>query len=131
MLTRQVLSACADNTSVGRAYRVSVTCRAGPFGRDGFPVQSITQEVIEGAAETIRQYPQNVSIYLPNGAPPVPGTRFFQKDLAASFLLAPIVGHAGDGNFHVVFVLNPNHPKEMAEAERLDRIRHPLKYLGK
>jgi FAD/FMN-containing dehydrogenase len=44
-----------------------------------------------------------------------------QKDLAASFLLAPIVGHAGDGNFHVVFVLNPNHPKEMAEAERLNQ----------
>jgi D-lactate dehydrogenase (cytochrome) len=44
-----------------------------------------------------------------------------QKDLAASFLPAPIVGHAGDGNFHVVFVLNPNDPKEMAEAERLNQ----------
>ena len=43
-----------------------------------------------------------------------------QKDLAASFLPAPIVGHAGDGNFHVGFVLNPNDPKEMAEAERLN-----------
>jgi hypothetical protein len=32
-----VLSACADNTSAGRAYRVSVTYRAGPFGHDGFP----------------------------------------------------------------------------------------------
>jgi hypothetical protein len=36
-LPGQVLSACADNTSAGRAYRVSVTYRAGPFGRDGFP----------------------------------------------------------------------------------------------
>jgi hypothetical protein len=36
-LPRQVLSACADNTSIRRAYRVSVTYRAGPFGRDGFP----------------------------------------------------------------------------------------------
>jgi D-lactate dehydrogenase (cytochrome) len=43
-----------------------------------------------------------------------------QKDLAASFLPAPIVGHAGDGNFHVGFVLNPNDPREMAEAERLN-----------
>jgi D-lactate dehydrogenase (cytochrome) len=34
-----------------------------------------------------------------------------QKDLAASFLPAPIVGHAGDGNFHSGFVLNPNDPK--------------------
>jgi hypothetical protein len=36
-LPGQVLSACADNTSAGRAYRVSVTYQAGPFGRDGFP----------------------------------------------------------------------------------------------
>jgi D-lactate dehydrogenase (cytochrome) len=43
-----------------------------------------------------------------------------QKDLAASFLPAPIVGHAGDGNFHVGFVLNPNDPREMEEAERLN-----------
>ena len=43
-----------------------------------------------------------------------------QKDLAASFLPAPIVGHAGDGNFHVCFVLNPSDPREMAEAERLN-----------
>jgi len=43
-----------------------------------------------------------------------------QKDLAVSFLPAPIVGHAGDGNFHVGFVLNPNDPREMAEAERLN-----------
>ena len=34
-----------------------------------------------------------------------------QKDLAASFLPAPIVGHAGDGNFHVGFVLDPERPE--------------------
>jgi D-lactate dehydrogenase (cytochrome) len=44
-----------------------------------------------------------------------------QKELAASFLPAPIVGHAGDGNFHVCFVVNPSDPKEMAEAERLNQ----------
>ena len=44
-----------------------------------------------------------------------------QKDIAASFLPAGIVGHAGDGNFHVGFMLNPNEPKEMAEAERLNQ----------
>jgi FAD/FMN-containing dehydrogenase len=48
-----------------------------------------------------------------------------QKDVAASFLPAPIVGHAGDGNFHVGFVLNPSDPREMAEAERLnERVVH-------
>jgi hypothetical protein len=28
---------------------------------------------------------------------------------------------AGDGNCHVAFVLNPSDPKEMAEAERLNK----------
>jgi hypothetical protein len=36
-LPGQVLSACADNTPAGRAYRISAAHRAGPFGRDGFP----------------------------------------------------------------------------------------------
>ena len=44
-----------------------------------------------------------------------------QKDIATSFLPASIVGHAGDGNFHVGFMLNPSEPKEMAEAERLNQ----------
>jgi D-lactate dehydrogenase (cytochrome) len=43
-----------------------------------------------------------------------------QKDLATSFLPAPIVGHVGDGNFHVSFVLNPNESREMQEAKRLN-----------
>jgi D-lactate dehydrogenase (cytochrome) len=43
-----------------------------------------------------------------------------QKDLAASFLSAGIIGHAGEGNFHVGFNLLPNEPKEMAEAKRLN-----------
>jgi DNA-directed RNA polymerase specialized sigma24 family protein len=36
-LREQVLKACTDSTPAGRAYRVSVTHRAGPFGRAGFP----------------------------------------------------------------------------------------------
>ena len=44
-----------------------------------------------------------------------------QNDIAASFLRAGILGHAGDGNFHVGFMLNPNEPREMAEAERLNQ----------
>jgi D-lactate dehydrogenase (cytochrome) len=43
-----------------------------------------------------------------------------ERDVAASFLPAPIVGHVGDGNFHLVIVLNPNDPREMAEAARLN-----------
>ena len=48
-----------------------------------------------------------------------------RKDLDASFLVAPIVGHVGDGNFHVAFVMDMDDPKEIAEAERLnDRLVH-------
>jgi D-lactate dehydrogenase (cytochrome) len=43
-----------------------------------------------------------------------------QNDLASSFLKAGILGHAGDGNFHVGFYLLPNEPKEIAEAQRLN-----------
>jgi D-lactate dehydrogenase (cytochrome) len=43
-----------------------------------------------------------------------------QKDIAASFLPAPIAGHAGDGNFHLCIMLKPNDPEEVAEAEQLN-----------
>jgi D-lactate dehydrogenase (cytochrome) len=43
-----------------------------------------------------------------------------KRDIAASGLIAPIVGHVGDGNFHLVMVLDPNDPGEMAEAKRLN-----------
>jgi D-lactate dehydrogenase (cytochrome) len=43
-----------------------------------------------------------------------------KRELAQSSLPAPIVGHVGDGNFHVIFVIDPTRPEEMAEAERLN-----------
>ena len=39
--------------------------------------------------------------------------------LAASYLMPSILGHVGDGNFHVVFPLEPNNKAELAEAQRL------------
>lgn len=39
-----------------------------------------------------------------------------QKDLAASNLVAPLVGHAGDGNFHLIFMLDPEDPEELARV---------------
>ena len=41
-------------------------------------------------------------------------------DIAKSGLLAPIVGHVGDGNFHLLFILDPARPEEFAEATRLN-----------
>ena len=43
-----------------------------------------------------------------------------KKDLKQSFLTAPLVGHVGDGNFHLGFLIDRNNPAELAEAERLN-----------
>ena len=43
-----------------------------------------------------------------------------KKDLKGSFLMAPLVGHVGDGNFHLGFLINRDDPKELEEAERLN-----------
>jgi len=44
-----------------------------------------------------------------------------ERDLKASALPSPIVGHVGDGNFHVVILVDPDQPQEMEEAETLNR----------
>ena len=41
-------------------------------------------------------------------------------DLAASPIPATILGHVGDGNFHVVFSIDPTAPQEMAEVEAIN-----------
>jgi D-lactate dehydrogenase (cytochrome) len=43
-----------------------------------------------------------------------------KKDLERASIPGPILGHVGDGNFHVVFVIDPDRPEELAEAERLN-----------
>ena len=43
-----------------------------------------------------------------------------QKEIDESFLLAPLVGHVGDGNFHLVFLVDPERPEEIREAQRLN-----------
>ena len=42
-----------------------------------------------------------------------------EADIAASPLMAPLVGHVGDGNFHLSILVDPAEPGEIAEAERL------------
>ncbi len=37
-----------------------------------------------------------------------------QEDIRATGLEAPLVGHAGDGNFHLIIMLNPEDPAELA-----------------
>jgi D-lactate dehydrogenase (cytochrome) len=46
-----------------------------------------------------------------------------KRDLRESFLMAPLIGHVGDGNFHLGFLVRRDDPREVAEAERLhDRL---------
>ena len=43
-----------------------------------------------------------------------------RKDIDASGLLAPIVSHAGDGNFHLVFLVDTDSADEMARASAVN-----------
>lgn len=43
-----------------------------------------------------------------------------KQDLRESFIIAPMVGHVGDGNFHLLMLVDPTKPEEYAEAERLN-----------
>jgi D-lactate dehydrogenase (cytochrome) len=43
-----------------------------------------------------------------------------KRDLVQSPVPSALVGHVGDGNFHLVFLIDPNRPEEIAEARRLN-----------
>ena len=43
-----------------------------------------------------------------------------KRDLTDSPIPSALVGHVGDGNFHLVFMIDPSRPEEIAEASRLN-----------
>lgn len=43
-----------------------------------------------------------------------------RKDIEKAKVPATIVGHVGDGNFHVIFLLDPDEPKEKLAAEHVN-----------
>jgi D-lactate dehydrogenase (cytochrome) len=55
-----------------------------------------------------------------------------QADVRAANVMAPLVGHAGDGNFHLIIMLNPDDEREFAAvtavSERL--VERALKFGG-
>jgi len=54
-----------------------------------------------------------------------------KKDLETTWLKAPILGHVGDGNFHMVLLIDREDPKDIAEVERLnDRLVHRAIAMG-
>jgi D-lactate dehydrogenase (cytochrome) len=54
-----------------------------------------------------------------------------RKDLQASSLFAPLVGHVGDGNFHLIFVLERGNERELAEAKAINsRLVHRALAMG-
>ncbi len=55
-----------------------------------------------------------------------------QADLKASNLVAPLVGHAGDGNFHLIFMLDPDDPEELARVAAANHrlVERALKFGG-
>jgi D-lactate dehydrogenase (cytochrome) len=42
-----------------------------------------------------------------------------KDDLAKSTLIAPMVGHVGDGNFHLIMLIDPENAAEVTEAKRI------------
>src|SRR5687768_14873207 len=42
------------------------------------------------------------------------------KDIEKASLPIPLFGHVGDGNFHLVILIDPNNPAEIAEAKALN-----------
>ncbi len=44
-----------------------------------------------------------------------------KADIDKTNLIAPILGHVGDGNFHVCFILDPAHEDELAQAQAINR----------
>ncbi len=43
-----------------------------------------------------------------------------RRDLEGEGVKAPLAGHVGDGNFHLIFLVDPDRPEELAQAERLN-----------
>jgi D-lactate dehydrogenase (cytochrome) len=43
-----------------------------------------------------------------------------RHDVQQTSLVAPLVGHVGDGNFHLIFVLDPDNPRELEQAKEVN-----------
>ena len=54
-----------------------------------------------------------------------------RADVQRSALIAPLVGHVGDGNFHLIFVINPDNDSELAQVKAINaRLVHRALAMG-
>jgi D-lactate dehydrogenase (cytochrome) len=54
-----------------------------------------------------------------------------RDDVRRSTLVAPLVGHAGDGNFHLIFVIDPGNASELAQVKEINgRLVHRALAMG-
>ena len=55
-----------------------------------------------------------------------------QLDLREANVIAPLVGHAGDGNFHLIIMLDPSDQKEFETVTRISErlVERALKFGG-
>ncbi|MEX2616071.1 MAG: FAD-linked oxidase C-terminal domain-containing protein [Alphaproteobacteria bacterium] len=54
-----------------------------------------------------------------------------QRDIQETGMIAPIVGHVGDGNFHLVILIDPERPEELKNAKALiERMNHRAIAMG-
>jgi D-lactate dehydrogenase (cytochrome) len=74
-------------------------------------------------------YVTDVCVPISNLAECIRRTR---QTLATTRIPAPLFGHVGDGNFHVVFAIDPNSAEELAEVRRLsdEIVNHALRLSG-
>ena len=79
----------------GRLPFAAVIEPAIGLARDGFLVDEYRSRSIAGDSARLAMFPASRASFLPGGAPPAPGTRLRQPDLAAT--LAVIRDHGADG----------------------------------
>lgn len=64
-----------------------------------------------------RAFPTDVCVPISRLAECIRATN---EDIARSTIPIPLFGHVGDGNFHLVVLIDPAKPEEVAEAERIN-----------
>ena len=73
-------------------------------------------------------WPSDVCVPISRLAECIAQTR---HDLEREGVKAPLAGHVGDGNFHLVFLVDPARPEELAQVERLnERLVHRALAMG-